>query len=395
MALTINRFNSFLMLLAAVSCSVVEEVGSTTITDNSIIIGADTESDADTKTRLESTRVLWDADDVIKVYNAQGDSGDFTLISGAGTSSANFKGTLPASATYFSLYPASSATGFDKTGRILTFDMPVVQSYAAGGFARNADPLVAYGDDRDRLQFKNACGILRLVIKGSETVTSIKLTDLAGAPVCGKAVINMSYGADGPSVNLAEGGSSSVTLECPQGVVLDSDGVEFNIVVPPNTLGHGFNILIRDSSGNAMDITAPENEKNMIRRNSIKVMPALVYKANTSSFTFIEVAGIYNLAEPEIQALAHYSLDSFPQCTVNIAGSAHEMQLIDWKGLQLVVVTAEADTLTPGESYTLTIRTRSFNALSDGSVNAELVKVSDKFLYFTDNEHRIGYVIPR
>lgn len=389
-----KKYASILILLGALSCSVVEEVGSPIITDSKITIGVNTESDSQTKTSLDGNAVIWSENDVIKLYTAEGGNGDFTLVSGAGTNSAKFTGTLSSSGTYYAVYPASAANGFDKSTKELMFTIPAVQTYSAAGFADGFNPMVAYGSDKDNLSFKNPCGILRLVIKGTETITSISLSSAGGEYICGKAGVMMVYGSEGPSIGIVEG-LDTVTLECPEGVKLNEDGVNFNIIVPTDAFFFGFNVSIYDKSGSAMKLSAPMSDANVMKRSSIKTMPAITYKANFSPFSDITIPGIYDLSAPEIPALARYSLDSFRQCNSTSGTNSLEMQLIDWKGLQLVTVKASANSLVEGATCTMTVHTRSFSGLTDGTSSATLEKVTGTLLYFRDSANNIGYVMPK
>lgn len=389
-----KKYASILILLGALSCSVVEEVGSPIITDSRITIGVSTESDSQTKTSLDGNSVVWSENDVIKLYTAEGGNGDFTLASGAGTNSATFTGTLSGSSAYYAVYPASAANGFNKSTKELMLTIPEVQTYSAAGFADGFNPMVAYGSDKDNLKFMNPCGILRLVLKGTETITSISVTATGGEYICGKAGVMMMYGSEGPAVGISEG-SDTITLDCQEGVVLNKDGVNFNIVVPADAFFMGFDVSIFDKTGNAMKLSAPMDDANVMLRSSIKTMPAITYSPNCSPFTDITTPGIYNLALTDVPALARYSLDSFRQCNTTSGTNSLEMQLIDWKGLQLVTVKASASSLVEGAKCTMTVHTRSFSGLTDGTYSATLEKVTDTLLYFRDSAKNIGYVMPK
>lgn len=394
MGVAMKKYSTLLLAFCALSCSVVEEVGSPAITDSRIAIGANIESDSQTKTSLEGHSVLWSENDKIRLYTAEGGSGEFTLVSGAGTRNARFTGTLAASSTYFGVYPAGAADGFDRNTKNLMFSLPAVQTYSASGFADGVNPMVAYGNDKDNLKFKNPCGILRLVVKGTETISSITIKSAGDEYISGKAAVLMVYGSQGPTIVVNEG-SDTITLECPDGVKLNGNGVNFDIVVPADAFYMGFDVTISDDKGSSMKISSPRTEANIIVRSSIKTMPAITYKANSSPFLDITTPGIYDLTSADITTLARYSLDSFRQCNVSSDTKSVEMHLVDWKGLQMISVKASASSLVEGAQCSMNVHVRSFSGLTDGTYSVSLEKITDTLMYFKDSANNVGYVMPR
>lgn len=383
----------FSLITAITGCKVIEEVSapdgeSVNMTFNAAI-GED-----NTKTALDRTSVLWSANDAIKIY-ANGTGYDFTLASGAGTTSATFNGTAAPAETYYAIYPASAANGITTKAR-LSFTVPATQNYESGTFAQGANIMVAYGSNKDLLRFKNLCGVLKLTVKGNETISSVSITsNTEGECLNGTGAVSMKYGTFDPSTSVTDG-TGVVTLNCGEGVQLTQDGIPFYIVLPEETLAGGFKVCLCDKDGGQMEVSAPASESNKILRNSIKSMPTLTYKSTDSGLTKITVAGIYDLTSPSNPpALARYSLDSFRQCNTTSGSNSLEMQLIDWKGLQLVTVKASANSLVEGATCAMTVHTRSFSGLTDGTYSATLEKVTDTLLYFRDSANNIGYVMPK
>ncbi len=164
------------------------------------IITASTESNL-TKTSLygndtDGYEVVWSEGDTFKL---RGET--FTLIKGAGTTSGTFQGYVsPLNGAATAYYPAS----YDGS------NWPTEQTYTKDnitGSPMKADVRCWKGEiDGGKIEFKNVGGILRLTVKGSEKIKSIKVF------------------ADG---------LKDITLNCGDGVALDGmNGTVFHIAMP-------------------------------------------------------------------------------------------------------------------------------------------------------------------
>ena len=179
---------------------------------------------------------------------------------------------------YSSEAHCKSVNGVD----VLSVNFPAEQTYAASSFGRDANVMVAVGKDSDDTDFyfRNACGYLVIKLCGGMTVKSITLTALGGEKIAGKGYITASQDA-APVVTMTDEGSSSITLNCSEGVALGADATEFWFAMPPVTFEEGFKIHVTPAKGLAFEMqTSKEVE---ITRNDIQPMAALEYTPNTQT----------------------------------------------------------------------------------------------------------------
>ena len=117
----------------------------------------------ESKTYLDGMKVKWSAGDQIIVYG-NGDSKTYGLSAGANTQTGTFTttgGVQPAN-TYRAFYPSTSCTGV--SGDIFTFTIPATQTYTAGGFNNNLNPMAGKNDGSGGtlIGFRNACAVLKV-----------------------------------------------------------------------------------------------------------------------------------------------------------------------------------------------------------------------------------------
>ena len=160
---------------------------------------------ASTESNLTKTSLSGDDTNGYEVVWSEGDSfviggNTFTLTAGEGTINGTFEGNAPADNKYTVYYPS-------------TYDgetWPVSQTYTKDnitGSPMKAEVTITDGKASESIKFKNGGGILRLTVKGTAKVTSIK-------------------------VSAAEL-SKAITLNCGDGVELDNtDGTVFHIAMP-------------------------------------------------------------------------------------------------------------------------------------------------------------------
>ena len=175
--------------------------------------------------------VVWSEGDQFKIYNKSvGNiytkvlySSDFTLESGEGTPNGTFTGsaTLNTGIEYMALYPASIySTPYNKTTWPAT-----TQTYTAGKITNSPMFATFTVNEKDQIptvSFKNMGGILRLTVKGTATVKSIKVS-----------------AAELPT---------PITLDCGDGVELTSEGIDFHIAMLTGTFT-GVEITLTDTEG--------------------------------------------------------------------------------------------------------------------------------------------------
>lgn len=124
--------------------------------------------------------ILWSAGDKIQVYNDVKATGDeFTLTSGAGTSSASFTGPETAGATaFYAAYPVVAGSSC-ANGAFAGLKVPAVQYAVAGTYAADAYVSVAKADAQNNLRFRNACALLKVTVEAA-SVKEIVIEDKDG-----------------------------------------------------------------------------------------------------------------------------------------------------------------------------------------------------------------------
>ena len=151
-----NLFAAALVMLAAVSCE-KNEVLPDNNSEGKVVTLKASINNGGTKTSLgqgvweegdpKVYPVLWSAGDAIAVIQGS-NVYEFTLINGAGTTSATFQSTsadgFNPNGYYIAIYPSSCVS---KEGSTIKYTIPSYQVYAENSFASGSVPMVAIGDD--------------------------------------------------------------------------------------------------------------------------------------------------------------------------------------------------------------------------------------------------------
>lgn len=289
------------MLLAlSVSCQKNELIQTDNLQENDGKLYASIEEAPSSKTSVDADNgIIWSADDDIIAF-LKSTKGICCILDPAsvGKRSAEFikLGTATggeALAHNVACYPYTTKTvcaeGEESGTYVLGVTIPANQKYVAGTFDQYTFPMVAVSDN-DELTFKNVCGILKLQLKGSQKVASVKLEGNAGEPVAGSASISAFADGRVPSVRMSDEAEKAITLKCGQGVQLDQDlSEEFLMVVPPVLFNEGFTVTFTDVNGDQYAFKSAK--KTEIRRSRILTMPSLTLPEPTTP----EVSG--DLAE--------------------------------------------------------------------------------------------------
>ncbi len=261
----------FLPLLAACSRDLLEKdtepVGGKTLI-------ATLEGGKDTKTYLAGPEdgiyyPFWSSQDQLAVYADNLTSPDkYTLVEGAGTAKASFKGLISGN-KLVGLYPYSYCAPEGHKDNLLTLELPAEQAYAPGTFAENTFPMLAVGP-ASNLTFMNLGAVLKLSLTGESIVSSIVFTAADPATsVSGKATVRTDY-TTAPELVMEEGGSPSVTLECGS-VQLDPQiPTDFFIVLPAGTYKGGFTVQVKTFTG---DITKTAKADITFLRSQLRAIP--------------------------------------------------------------------------------------------------------------------------
>ena len=208
-----KRINLYPYILSAsllVSCSEELLLMNNDVSET-LVLEAVTEGSSASRTYLSEIasgtyQAFWSVDDCIGLY-ADGEESPypFHLISGEGTSVAQFKGPNRGS-HYIAVYPWSIAGKAE--GETISVTIPEEQEFVQGSFSSNSYPMVANGDVSG-LSFKNLCSILKLSITGKQAVTAIEFLPAdSDTFVSGPATVLLSN-HDAPRLEMSKEGEDA------------------------------------------------------------------------------------------------------------------------------------------------------------------------------------------
>lgn len=273
-------------ILAFVDCSNEENVV-LSVKENDKTFFATTESyNPQTKTSLDlDGNVLWKTGDQVSIfaastineqYQVSDDSDGKTSASLNKVGSSGFVVGTDLQAN-FAYYPYSASNVIAKSGSAytITVNLPSIQNYAENSFGNGTFPMAAITEDEydKNLKFKNVLGGLKLQLKGTDLIKRITVTGNNDEILCGAAKVTVGNGIF-PVLSLSNTTSKMVTLDCGNGVQLDSESPTiFVIALPPMTMTDGFTIDIYNTNGEVQEIKTTKSQ--MITRSALLVMPAI------------------------------------------------------------------------------------------------------------------------
>ena len=152
--------------------------------------------------------------------------------------------------------------------------------------------MAAVSADGEHYRFTSLVGWLKLQLKGTKTVSSILINELAGNPLC--AYINVAFPTSGTEITttygdtMDEDGIANLTVTLSSPVTLnESTATDFYIALPPmsRTLSSGLRINFTDgtyedlSTGNTVTIEA--NKVTPMAQKEVGVIPATLVAGQT------------------------------------------------------------------------------------------------------------------
>lgn len=245
------------------------------------------EQETHTKTLLdENNDILWTAGDQITAFMkspsaqcfqikdeyAGQNYGYFTEVSSGHSDAAEWEENIV-------FYPFSDDVRCEKTesGYSLAINLPASQSYSERSFGSRAFPMAAVSKDND-FTFKNICGGMKLQLKGSQSIASIRTEGRDSEKLSGAATVTVAGVGANPSIAMEADASCSVILEC-KGVQLKEDvATIFITTLPPVTFEDGFIVTITDTENNTYRIET--SQRNEVKRSSLLVMPEIELNAS-------------------------------------------------------------------------------------------------------------------
>lgn len=159
--------------------------------------------------------------------------------------------------------------------------LPSQQTYSHGSFGDETFPMIGIKDSDDDNSFRlnNICGIIKLPVKGNQTIKKIVLSGNNNEKISGEATVYCYSNNITPAIIMGNNATQSITLDCGNGVQLDENTEnEFVISVPPLVFSKGFTIEITNSNGTTF--TMATTKANVILRSSSLSMPVLVLTEN-------------------------------------------------------------------------------------------------------------------
>ena len=249
------------------------------------VLSAKIEQNEVTKTVLgESNNVLWSENDQIVAFMKSSYGHKYQIKpSFAGKTYADFSRVSSASGDDLSAgmewdhnvayYPYSESIECVKSGDNYALEvvLPAEQTYEENSFGNGTWPMVAVSEDNN-ITFKNVCGGIKLQLKGTQIVKSITIQGKNNEKLAGAATVTAYTDETKPAIVMAQNTSTTVTLNCGEGVKLKENTItEFIISLPPVVFTKGFSVNVVFDKNNLQVIhTDKENE---VLRSSLLVMP--------------------------------------------------------------------------------------------------------------------------
>ena len=248
---------------------------------------AGAESFETTKTSLSTDRrILWGSGDQIIVwsYNTSGARYQVAASSvGEGLGNFSIVPPVPSAGSRLgavvAFYPYSGGLSCSASGSsylVRGVNLPATQTYVADSFGPGALPMVTVTTG-DELVFSIVCGVLKLQLTGTATISSIEVKGNRSETLCGSATVTASDGA-APSITMT-GSGKTVTLDCGSGVPLNgTTPTVFDIVLPPLTMAGGFTVTVNSTDGRTMTLVSQKSQT--IKRAGILRMPEREFTTN-------------------------------------------------------------------------------------------------------------------
>ena len=256
-----KRISLYLGMATALmaSCSTQEKDFQTPLQENTVFYATfEQPSEEGTKVYANEDLLLrWTADDRVSIFNKNTYNQQYKFTGETGDNAGGFKKvetdefmTGNAISHVVSVYPYLETTKISEN-ETLSFVLPSEQHYAENTFGLGANTMVSVTSD-NFLQYKNACGYLRISLCGEGfSVSSITLSGNDGERLAGNATVSMPLEGV-PTVSMANDAITEITLVCDTPVSLGTtaeESVDFWFVVPPITFSKGFTITVTGKAG--------------------------------------------------------------------------------------------------------------------------------------------------
>lgn len=223
----------------------------------------------------ENGDVKWLAGDKILIANGNGETAQFTLQSGAGSTEGTFRttGEFEMEVPFTAVYPQTA----NLNGTMATFTLPATQTLTQPGtFANGANPMAAYASD-DNLYFRNLCGALDIRLLGDNVhVSGIRITGAEGEMLNGTFAVDCSANEPAIMANQGTNGTNIVTLNCDVTLTSTTTPQEFFVVLPVGALAQGFTMEVLDGENVVCTKTLETNLAQIVRNEVKRFNPLLI-----------------------------------------------------------------------------------------------------------------------
>ena len=150
--------------------------------------------------------------------------------------------------------------------------------YVPNSFGNGSLPMASISADNN-ITFCNVSGAMKLQLKGTAKVASVKVEGKNSEKLSGAAIVTVYKDGSRPSISMSSGASTSVLLDCGDGVQLNqTTATELIISIPPVIFSKGFTVTITDTAGSVYTIDT--DKRNEVKRSSLLIMPQLTLDAS-------------------------------------------------------------------------------------------------------------------
>lgn len=234
------------------------------------------DSDDDTRVELnDKKQTVWTAGDKIltfengNIYERKfdGKTGDRNgSFSKTGTSYTDPYGETTNYDKYYALYLSdlTVAQFSDKSPGFGT-TIPATQYYKDHSYGLNTNAMLGTSSDGKNYQFINLMGYLRLSLTGNKMVKSITLESNNGETLAAHIYVHKSS-----DYIISDKTSTSITLDCGDGVQLTDVPTEFYFTILPTTLSKGISVVVNFTDGTVFPKST--SKSITIERNTIQPM---------------------------------------------------------------------------------------------------------------------------
>ena len=204
--------NLFLTLVALVALfTACSKDGADQVNLNNEIISATLFHESVSRTALNDLQVVWSADDAISVFTSYGNeypNNQGALISGAGTTSADFSLVLEGTEKVAALYPYQEDAAFD--GSVVSLAMPAEYTYADNDIS-GAPMAAKILNNASNIAFKNAGAMLVVTLNNIPVGYNKVILTSAEEPIAGACEINFDAN-DTPVLTTTSSGAEQIVI---------------------------------------------------------------------------------------------------------------------------------------------------------------------------------------